>query len=297
MSLPLWKVLSAIYQNLGELNSSKATGGSTTTIVDSILANTSKDNVWKEGAAFILRDAGGANALPEGQFQRISAYTNSSGTFTVDTAFTTAVASGDLYGIVSSYYPLQQVMIGVNEALGELGDVDLVDTTTLDTIAETTEYAAAVAWKRKRPYRIDIQTLTGVTGDNAWREVNDWDWVPATAGSTGKIIFPKYQYASRDIRVWYRDAHPLVNAYSDVISETIDPELFKKAALVKALEWQNSRTQGADQFLMQKLNASKQELENRRITNPTERVKRRPRYLIVGGNDVTYDDFTWPAPA
>lgn len=294
MALTLTNILQSVYQTLGELNMSKATGGSTTTVVDSILANTSRDNVWKEGTLFVVRDAGGASAAPEGQYNRISAYANATGTFTVDTAFTTATGAGDLYGVASNYYPLQQVIRAVNEALSDLGDVDLVDTTTLDAAAATTEYAASATWKRTRPARIDIQTLTTSTSDNQWQEVGGWDWIPAAAGSAGKIIFYDYPTASRDIRVWYRSAHPAVALYTDVIHEVFDPELVRRAAVVKALEWQNARTQGADEFITVKLSAASQQLENRRVTNPTYRPKRGPRLMIVSSIAGQYDDIDTP---
>ncbi len=282
-ALLLTHILQAVYQSLGELNMSKATGGTTTTVVDSILINQSRDNVWKEGTLFIVRDAAGASALPEGQFQRVSAYANSTGTFTVDTAFTTAPAAGDLYGVASAYYPLQQVVRAVNEALTDMGDVDLVDTATLDVDSTKTEYTAAVAWKRARPYRIDVQTFTG-TADSQWQKYEDWEWVPAAAGSTGVIIFPDYLYPTGyGIRVWYRDKHPAVNDYSDAIHETFDPETIKIAAKVKALEWQNGRSQGSDEAVLQSLNAAGQALANRKVTNPQWRTKRGPKLMIVGG--------------
>ena len=108
MAFTLSNLLVGAFQGLGQMTiGNKATGGSTTTVVDSTQANTARDNAWKNGAMFITRDAGGASAAPEGQFQRISAFTNSSGTFTVETAFSTAVAAGDIYGYTSPYYPLR----------------------------------------------------------------------------------------------------------------------------------------------------------------------------------------------
>jgi hypothetical protein len=287
MPLTLSSVLQSVYSQLGELNTSKATGGSTTTVTDTTIINASRDNVWKEGVLFMVYDVGGAGAAPEGQFQRVSGFVNSTGVFTVDTAFTTAPAANDLYGVASSYYPLRQMIRSVNDGLVDLGDIDLMDTATLDTIIATTEYAAAVSWKRTRPYRVDIQTLTSSATDNQWYEWHNWDWVPATAGTAGKIIFHEYPTALRDIRVWYKGVHPQLNEYGDVVWESFDPELVKKAALVKALEWQNSRTQGADTFLTGKLNAALQQLENRKVTSPVWHPRRKPRLMIV--NPTTYD--------
>lgn len=295
MAFTLANLLAGAFQSLGQLTTgNKATGGSTTTVVDSTQANTARDNAWKNGGMFILRDAAGAGAAPEGEFQRISAFTNSSGTFTVETAFSSAVGAGDIYGFTSPYYPLRQMQELANTALRALGDVDLVDTTTLDTVSGDTEYAASVTWKRTRPTRVDVQGSTADAQDNQWREWPDFEWVPATAGSAGKLIFPDYPYPSRDVRVWYRGPHPALLAYSDPVHESFDPELAVLALVVKALEWQNGRSGGTDEYLLQRLGDARQELANRMVTARPYRLKRKPRLLIVGGNGADYDDFSVP---
>ena len=168
MAFTLSNMLQGVYKALGQLRVSTATGGSTTTIVDTKRVGTANDDDFRNGVAFVVRDAGGASAAPEGEFNRISAYVDSTGTFTVDTAYTAAPASGDTYAWANQQYPIYEMIQAMNDGLRLLGDVPLVDTTTLDTAAAQTEYAAAVAWKRRRPYRIDIQGRTGDADDNQW---------------------------------------------------------------------------------------------------------------------------------
>lgn len=294
MAFTLSNLLQALYSDLGQAQVDLATGGSTTTITDTKYTD-SDDDAWKDGAAFIVRDAGGASAAPEGEFQRVSAYVASTGVLTVDTAFSSAVASGDKYMLVGSYYPLRQMIQAANDGLRLLGDVDLVDTTTLDTIDGDTEYAAAVAWKRGRPLRIDVQGRTGDSADNQWSPWSNFEYVPAVAGSTGRIIFPEYPFGSRDIRVWYRGPHPVLSAYSDVVAEVFDPETVVAAALVKALEWQNTRSQGADQFLLQRGQKAEQNLANLMVTRPTAKVKRKSKLFITRPRWVEDDDVAVPA--
>jgi hypothetical protein len=291
MALTLSDILQAGYAELGQLNVNLATGGSTTTIVDTTQTD-GDDDAWKDGAAFIVNTTDGLT--PIGQFQRVSAFVAATGTLTVDTAFSTAIAAGDTYGLVGSYYPLRQMIKSVNDALRSLGDVDLTDTTTLDTADSTTEYAASVTWKRSAPFRVDIQTLTGSAGANAWRTSHDWEYVPAAAGTAGKIIFADYQPATRDIRVWYKGPHATVSAYGDVIAEVFDPETVVQAFIAKALEWQNTRSQGADQFLLQRGQKAEQALANLLVTRPRQRVKVKPKLLIVGASDPDDDQFTYP---
>ncbi len=162
MTYLLWQLLRDAYAELGQLQAAQATGGSTTTIVDSKLIGTGRDDDWNGGAVIVLSADG---AAPEGEFGRVSDYIDAAGTLTVP-EMSAAVESGDLYGLVSEYYPLQQMVELANQALRSLGDLTHVDTTTLDTAVGQSEYAASAAWKRRPPRRIDIQTRTGEGGDH-----------------------------------------------------------------------------------------------------------------------------------
>jgi hypothetical protein len=297
MPLQIWKVLRDALMRTGNLGVDLATGGSTTTIVSGNLdPENQEDDAYKGGLAIILRDSAGANAAPEGEFSRISGFVADTGTFTVST-LSAAVASGDQFGYTSPQFPLQDMLVLLNNALEDLGDMPLVDTTTLDTIAGDSEYAAAVAWKRARPYRIDIQGRTGDSADNQWEETTDWEWVPAAAGSAGRIIFGHYPLGSRDIRVWYRDVHGTVNAYSDVINERIDPELIVRAMVYQIRNWQVERDDGSDDGLKQKWNKAKADLDEIKLLRPIPKPKRKPKLLIVGRDEHWLkDDRVRPPP-
>jgi len=274
-----------MYKSLGQMNVTTATGGSGTTAIDTKQAGLHRDDDWKEGALFVIHDAAGAGASPEGKFQRISAYVDSTTTFTIDTTVTDSIAAGDVFGFTSPKYPLQVMVQMANDGLRMLGDVPTMDTTTLDTDSNQTEYAAAVDWKRKRPYRIDIQSKTGDANDNQWVETMDYDWVPAAGGSTGLIVFHFQPVASRDIRVWCRGPHPDLYVYSGVVNETLDPELAILAGTLKALEWRVSRSGGADPFEIQRLNDAKVEFARRTASHSPEKPKRRTKLLVVGSQE------------
>ena len=284
MGFNLSNLLQAIYTELGQLTASTATGGSTTTAVDSKMQGQYADDDWKDGALFVIRDAGGAGAAPEGEFKLISGYDDdgSIGTFTMDTALTAVIASGDTFGFANAYYPLHTMIELVNAVLRSLGDIALVDTTTLDTTGSKTEYAAAVAWKRRRPLAVDIQGKTGDVNDNHWVRVHDWDFVPAAPGSTGLIIFKSQPTSGRDMRVWYKDAHPRLSEYNDMLSETITPELAVAAGVERGLRWQNSRAGGGDPFLLQSWKDAKIELERAKIEYPVWSPRRSANLMITG---------------
>lgn len=284
MPFTLSQLLQAGYFNLGQLNERKATGGSTTTIIDTTATDGSDDDLT-DGAVFIVRDAAGASAAPEGQFGRVSAFVAATGTITLDTALTSAVGAGDTYAWVSAEYPLQQMIRAANEGLRSLGDVDLTDIVTLETATDTLEYAYSAAWKRKPPFRVDIQGRTGNSAANEWVRWNDWEYVPAVAGTAGKLIFPAYQAAGYDIRVWYQGPHPTLNAYSDPVAEVLDPETAVQAFVAKALLWSNTRGRGADEFMLQAGQKAEQTLNNLMVQNPRSRVKRGSKLLILGDRD------------
>jgi len=212
----LTDLLQDAYRELGQLNISTATGGGATTVVDNkVKDKIGSDDTWVDGAIFIIEDSGTAGTSPEGKFALITGWLESTGTFTFAT-MTDAVVSGDTYGYASKMYPLYQMIELANDALRALGDIPLIDTTSTDTASSKTEYTYAIAWKRRPPLKIEIQTRTSDADDNQWRELERWHYRPATAGSTGLLVLQQLP-ADRDIAIWYMDRHPRVNSYDDAI--------------------------------------------------------------------------------
>ncbi len=250
----LSELLQRVYDNLGQFQISTATGGSTTTVVDTKQNNTqNEDDTWNEGYLFIISADG---AAPEGQFRRISGYDDSAGTFTVDTAFTVAPASGDKYGWANNYFPLYTVINRCNAALKDMGAIAQVDTTTLDSADNKTEYAIAATWKKYPPFAIDYQTNTGDSNDNQWEPIPHWRYVPSTAGNAAMIEI-KQLTSGRDIRVWYKDVHADLSDYDDEIYEGFPDNLVVAMCTEACLRWQNARLGGGDDFLVQLWNESK----------------------------------------
>ena len=295
MAFELTNLLVEAYRRLGQFNESAQTSGTaTTTIIDSVLAGKGADDDWVDGAVFVTYDAGGSAAAPEGQFKVVTDYADSTGTFTFG-AMTAATGVGDRYGYVSQLYPLQTLIGLANSTLQSLGDIPLVDTTTLDTAAAQTEYTYAVDWKRSPPYRVDMQGKTTDANDNQWRIVDGWEYIPATAAATGLLVLPQLA-SGRGLRIWYQGPHPSVQAYGDDIFAGFNPELVTLGLVERALEWQNSRLQGGDPFLMQRWNDAKQQAAMAKQDFPIWKPKRRANLLIVGGS-AEEDRFTYPGPA
>jgi len=117
-----------------------ATGGSTETVVDGV-GLIAPDDYWVGHYVYILADAGGEGAAPEGEERPITDYVQSSGTLTVAPAFSAAVADGDTYEVL----PLRRAEIiaaiqaGVRAA-GVTWVATKVDTTTVTIAADDHDY-------------------------------------------------------------------------------------------------------------------------------------------------------------
>src|SRR3990167_8204573 len=92
-------LLSRFLRETGLGHYGTATGGSTTTLVDTTTLQSTQfsDQDWVGGWARISRDAGGAAAAPEAEIRPITTYAPSTGTITVNPAFTAAPVSTDNY--------------------------------------------------------------------------------------------------------------------------------------------------------------------------------------------------------
>lgn len=243
--LQLTHVLQELYRSLGA-KTLVATGGSTTTTVDSKLADEladgNEDDIYNGGTLIVIQDAGGLNAAPEGEFARVSDYDAASTTITHDT-LTAGVASGDRVMVAPIDYPLYDMVEVVNDALRDLPEVPQYDTSIV-TAANKTEYDLPVAVKGGRILRVEIQGYLNDADDNQWRPVPDWEEGFSQAGVTGKFFIPQYP-VGYTVRITYRKWHPRVKLYDDYINEFLHPRLVNAAVFAYALQWRNNANAGA----------------------------------------------------
>jgi hypothetical protein len=254
----LFDVLKNTYLSLGQLEVTTATGGSVSTAIDTKLADKYDDDGLLGGTLFVIRDAAGAGAAPQGEAQRISANVQDTQTITVDTNFTAAIATGDTIGIAKNVYPLNTLIELANRALANLGTIQLIDT-SITTTVDTDDYALPVALKYK-PVRVQISDAQL----DEYADIPSWYITPAAAGSTGRITFPFELPANRTIKLWYEAEHPRLSTMSDIVSETLHSELVNALLVEKALQWQNDRKNGQDTYMLQRLNKASADLEEAR---------------------------------
>lgn len=282
MAYLLTDILQELYIALGQAEMFPATGGSATTIINTKIGERAiqpEENYAIDFYAFVRRDAGGASAAPEGDYRRVSAYDSGTFAFTVDTAFSSSsqVASGDVILLASNVFPLQD-MIGVANVVQKRLMVTLPDV-TLTTVADQQLYNLPVTAKRGRPRMVRIQN---VAGDNdSYIERFDYEYIPATAGTVGGLIFTGGFDSGLTIQVFYDTEQGSLTSQSSTLSETIPPALFLSEFKVSALEWYNSRNGGVDDYWKQRENMARDELMDLRKRMKEYRPRRGKKYFNV----------------
>lgn len=273
MALTLSQVMARAWRELGFSIDILATGGSATTIVDTN-SQYSSDDALLGGTAIITKTTDGLT--PEGKFARITDYVASTKTFTIDTV-TDAVAAGDSVLLATPRIKLPQMIKAVNDGLAELGTISLVDT-SITLAAGTYEYNLPVGLKI-RELR-DVLIYDGTFYRSIKGLVKNF---PSAPGSVGVLQFSEIP-DNQTIKIVYEGVHPILSAYSDVISETIQEELAVAATINKALTWYVSKRgdSALDTFVIQRWNDAKNALQQQKTEKPVARAKSAPRWFVGG---------------
>lgn len=197
-------ILLGLFDELGELKYGVATGGSSTTLVDSGIGGS--DNDWNSGTALIV---GAGSAAPEGEFAEVTAYTASTGTLTA--TFSAAPAATDEYALASKKYPLAKVKGLVNRGLVRMGGIPATDE-TLTAATSTTEYTipAAAIWGLRRVYIAQSSTAS----NELWVEQTAW------RAEDGILIFRRQPMAGV-IKLVYMGLHTRLTKYSDTLDSSV----------------------------------------------------------------------------
>lgn len=206
-------IISDVYFRLGDLHSGTATGGSSTTVVDSTLGG--KQDDWKYAAVFIDYDAGGAGAAPQGEYKECSGYAAATGTLTT-ASFSAAPAAGDLYSVASPRINLAKIIEAINKRLKAMGDVVTVDT-SLSFVSGQSMYTLPAAARGGRLKAV-FQAISSDSDDPVL--VAREDWVPYGAN---QIIFRSEMNAGDTLHLIYVGEHSRMGAYGDTISPWIHP--------------------------------------------------------------------------
>jgi len=239
------------------------TGGSTTTAIDTTRSDLTDppdaDRNKNDYLVVVEADA----AAPEGEWSRITAYADTTYTYTFG-ALTTALAAGDQVMILKqNLFKINDVIRAINNGFETIGHIPYVDKTSLDTVASQTEYAYPVALKRNPPTSIWAQGRTGDANDNRPFEISGWRYEATAGGSTGLLYLPQLS-ADYDIYIYVNTVHPALTAYSSSLNEGMSKKLAVEAAIANLLMRVNSGKKGKDDFWVARENDARKEVERLR---------------------------------
>ena len=229
----LWQ---GVYDKLKQTKGLTATGGSTTTIVDTALSTSYQDDDLVGFTAFVTYDAGGAGAAPEGEAKRVSDYVAS--TFTLTTAaFTVAVAAGDEITLArGSLFPFADLKRLCNNALRALGEVVNVDT-SLTVAASQTEYDVPSGVDYRSIKDVQYQHNTGDSDDNDYVSI-PFKVIPDSDLGEADATIEIAQFDSGGaLRIISTGPHVPLRDYDDPISIDIHPELAISACALACARW------------------------------------------------------------
>jgi hypothetical protein len=281
MAFSLSKLLQGIYLQLGQYQVRKISTASITTLTDASLAAVGgQDDSWKDGGIFIKSSV--ADISPDGEFQKIAGYLESSGQFSFADSFSSSPSVGDRYGLVSAYYPIETMVEMANAGLRELGSIPLVEELTFQHDKTNGGFVTSVNLKSKPPFRIDVEASNAIGENIVWQRIYQWDYLPSLPGGVGMVLIPCAIGVGKQVRVWTMASHPTLVNHDDVVAEVIDPVLAEKVGVVHALSWQNARLGGGDAYLLARLFETKKEYEKLKILFPIWRPTKVANHLIAG---------------
>ncbi len=244
----LFDITYRLARALGVMYEGVATGGSTTTIADTV-ERIEADDFFNRGTAWITYDAAGAGAAPQGEYSLISDYAQTGGVLTLRTTLTAAVASGDRYAVARTRYPLHLLIQKVNETFGVIEKTDI---STITTAADQTEYSLpSDVLELKEVY---IQTNLSDTDDYGWQKLYDWDIQKSATGTANKIVFPRQLPTGYLLKLVYLTYHQVLRVATDKLDDTIHIDKVVYNAAVGCLLWRKAKVGESDTSLNDLLN-------------------------------------------
>jgi len=201
---------------LGTLRVSTATGGDTTSCLDT--KRLEKNDTWNGGSLWLITDAGGASAAPEGEWARVSDFAETGGDITIS-AVTAAIAAGDTYGISAGRYPLDVLISAINNEIIK-HKIPRYDTTSLDVVAGQSEYTLPVGINGNNLVGVYESTSTD-SDDNQWTPLSFSVQEAATGTQHVLVIESRSVGTGNDIMLEYLSRLSPLYLATDVIDDIV----------------------------------------------------------------------------
>lgn len=257
----------------GILFEGTATGGTTSTLVDT--SRTEASDYWNKGTAWIIRDAAGAGAAPEGEFSVISDWDLSTFTASLSTTLTTAIAAGDRYALCKKRYPLHVLTQMVNNALTELGNIPYEDE-TLQTSTDVTEYTLPAGVWAQNLLQVHLKDYYG---NNVDKELLGWTVEFGATGVQDVLTFRGSLPTTYYLRLVYLKPHDELFNATDQLNEHVPIQRVVVPAALDAIKWYRDKTRLKD--FDQKIS----ELEDKKLRaeiNYAIKFPRKPGVPLMG---------------
>lgn len=273
----LFDIAWQVAHELGDTVSGSATGGSTTTLVDSNVLKNWPDVYFDRSGVFVLETTD--NAAPEGEFASVRNYTPATRTIQFVETLTAAIASGDEYMIGPPRYPLHDILSAINRTLRELGPLPLTDT-SLTTVTSQTEYTIPATVRDIK--EVWLQTINNDADDNEWQKMHDWRIERAAVGSTDTLILGTEPPSNYTLKLVYTGEHGYVKDSDDVIANILDPRIVVSGTVKNLIRNRLRSSQDNDPMLKDQYQDALQEFEEHRNRMGLVMPKRTPRLMIIG---------------
>jgi len=209
----MFDVTLRLANTLGVLRVSTATGGSTSNLTDT--KRTEKDDTYNGGTVWLITDAGGESAAPEGEWPVITDFENTGGVITA--TFTVAPVNTDTYGIAAGRYPLDVLKSAINNEIIKYKQ-PRYDRTSLDIASGQSEYTLPAGITGDNLVNVYEETSATAT-DSKPELLNFWVQEAATGTQHTVVIDTEKTTAGNDLTLEYMV--PLTPLY--LATDTIDP--------------------------------------------------------------------------
>lgn len=216
-----YNLLKELANLVGDTRQGTATGGSTSTLVDTNLIES--DGIYNGGTLFIDL---GTPAMP-----RITTWTQGTYTFAFPT-LAVGPSVGIQYTAITNRYPLDVLKKAINQALAECGRMMNVDE-TITIVADQERYTIPTTASH------DIRRIElGTENEGNWKIHYHW----RIEGGEIRFLANAPSDTSQKCRLHYVVDHASLSALADALDEQIDRRLLLMLAAKYAYLWRNIKS-------------------------------------------------------
>lgn len=238
MAIYMFDLVYKIMSDLGTIKvQGTATGGSTTTLIDTNALRLTENDYFNEGTLFIKNDSSGT--ANDKLFAKIKDYTQTSKTIEIFDTLSEAIAAGDTYAAATRRYPLFVVENKINNQLFLDGYIPGEDT-SLTTVADQLEYTLPSG--ASRDLRQVLFAASDDSNANDWTPVLNWDIQKTATGTADTLVLSYELPAGQTLWLRYGKQHDELTTYTSELDEVIHPDRIVYGAEAELLRWYRDRT-------------------------------------------------------